>query len=229
MPKAKVYLVGAGPGDADLITLKGFRLIAAADVILYDRLIPPELLKLAKPQTEIISVAKSADRHEIPQEKINSLIIEKAKQNKIVLRLKGGDPLLFAARAEEAMACVEADRIEIVPGVTSALAAPAYAGIPPTHRDYTQPRNRYRPQTTGQTPRNSKSRHHHFPDGRRKPAANRFLTHRRRLLALHQNRSHRKRHLLQSKDSYSNTRQYRFAGAPAGLKTARCLHRRKSR
>jgi uroporphyrinogen III methyltransferase/synthase len=138
MPKPKVYLVGAGPGDAELITLKGFRLIAAADVILYDRLVPRELLKLAKPQAEIISVAKSADRHEIPQEKINSLIIEKAKQNKIVLRLKGGDPLLFGRGAEESMACVEAGiDFEIVPGVTSALAAPAYAGIPPTHRDFT--------------------------------------------------------------------------------------------
>jgi uroporphyrinogen III methyltransferase/synthase len=138
MPQGKVYLVGAGPGDAELITLKGLRLIASADVILHDHLVPAELLKLAKPSAEIISVAKSADCHEIPQEKINSLIIEKAKQNKIVLRLKGGDPFLFGRGAEEAMACADAGiDFEIVPGVTSALAAPAYAGIPPTHRDYT--------------------------------------------------------------------------------------------
>ncbi len=137
MPHGKVYLVGAGPGDAELITMKGYQLICRADVILYDHLIPPELLRLAKPTAQIISVGKSAGRHTIPQPEINELIIEKAKQNNIIVRLKGGDPFLFGRGAEEAEACAEAGiPFEVVPGITSALAAPSYAGIPPTHRDY---------------------------------------------------------------------------------------------
>jgi uroporphyrinogen III methyltransferase/synthase len=137
MPHGKVYLVGAGPGDAELITLKGYQLICQADVILYDHLIPPELLKLAKPTAQIISVGKSAGRHTIPQPEINKLLIDKAKQNKIIVRLKGGDPFLFGRGAEEAEACAEAGiPFEVVSGITSAIAAPCYAGIPTTHRDY---------------------------------------------------------------------------------------------
>jgi uroporphyrinogen III methyltransferase/synthase len=137
MLNAKVYLAGAGPGDPGLITTKALQLITTADVILHDNLIPHELLALAKPNAQIISVAKSAKKHTLPQEKINSTLIKKAKRNKIVLRLKGGDPYLFGRGAEEAAACEQAGiEFEIVPGVTSALAAPAYAGIPPTHRDY---------------------------------------------------------------------------------------------
>jgi len=138
MSQAKVYLIGAGPGDVELITLKGYQLICRADVILHDHLIPPELLNLAKPTAEVISVGKSAGRHTIPQPEINKLLIEKTKQNNIVVRLKGGDPFLFGRGAEEAEACAEAGvDFEVVPGITSALAGPSYAGIPATHRDYT--------------------------------------------------------------------------------------------
>jgi len=141
----KVYLVGAGPGDAELITLKGYQLICQADVILYDHLIPPELLALVKPTAEVMPVGKHATPASScrktgagAQEKINELLIEKAKENKIVVRLKGGDPFLFGRGGEEAEACADAKiDFEVVPGVSSALAGPAYAGIPPTHRDFT--------------------------------------------------------------------------------------------
>lgn len=138
MSKGKVYLVGAGPGDFELITLKGYELIRQADVILHDHLISAELLQLAKPKAEIITVGKFAGRHTMPQEQINALLIEKAAEHQVVIRLKGGDPFLFGRGGEEAEACAEAGvDFEVVPGVTSALAAPTYAGIPPTHRDFT--------------------------------------------------------------------------------------------
>ncbi len=138
MPNGKIYLVGAGPGDTELITFRGHKLICRADVILYDHLIPSELLRFAKPGAEIMSVGKFAGRHTMPQEQINKLLIEKAKSNEVVVRLKGGDPLLFGRGGEEAEACVQAGvDFEFVPGITSALAAPCYGGIPPTHRDYT--------------------------------------------------------------------------------------------
>lgn len=138
MSQGKVYLVGTGPGDIELITMKGCRLISQADVILYDHLIPSELLQLAGPNAELISVGKFASRHTMPQSEINSLLVEKAKSGKIVVRLKGGDPYLFGRGGEEAEASVEAGvDFELVPGVTSALSAPCYGGIPPTHRDYT--------------------------------------------------------------------------------------------
>ncbi len=138
MPYGKIYLVGTGPGDVELITVKGNKLISQADVILHDHLIPSELLRFAKPGAEIISVGKFAGRHTLPQDQINKLLIEKAKNNKVVVRLKGGDPLLFGRGGEEAEECVQAGvDFEFVPGVTSALAAPCYGGIPPTHRDCT--------------------------------------------------------------------------------------------
>jgi len=138
MSQGKVYLIGAGPGDAGLLTLKSYQLISQADVVIYDHLIPAELLRLARPNTELISVGKFAGHHTLPQEKINALLIEKAKAGKIVARLKGGDPFLFGRGGEEAQACADAGiDFEVVPGVTSALAAPCYAGIPPTHRNYT--------------------------------------------------------------------------------------------
>jgi uroporphyrinogen III methyltransferase/synthase len=134
----RVYLVGTGPGDVELITRKGHRLICQADVVLHDHLIPAELLNLARPDAEIISVGKFASRHTMPQEKINELLIEKARTNKIVVRLKGGDPYLFGRGGEEAEACAdEGIDFEVVPGITSALAAACYGGIPPTHRDCT--------------------------------------------------------------------------------------------
>jgi len=138
MQKGKVYLVGAGPGDPGLITLKGYGLICQADVILHDHLIPDELLQLARADAEIITVGKFASQHTMPQEQINALLIEKAGQHKTIVRLKGGDPFLFGRGGEEAEACIEAGvDFEVVPGVTSALAVPCYAGIPPTHRDFT--------------------------------------------------------------------------------------------
>ena len=138
MSQGKVYLVGAGPGDAELITLKGYKLICRADVILHDHLMPSELLRLARRDAEVISVGKFASRHTMPQPEINAMLIEKAKNNRVVVRLKGGDPFLFGRGGEEAEACAEAGvEFEVVPGVTSALAVPSYAGIPPTHRDYT--------------------------------------------------------------------------------------------
>ena len=138
MSKGKVYLVGSGPGDFELITLKGYKLIRQADVILHDHLIPLELLQLARADAEIITVGKFASRHTMSQDRINALLIEKAGDNKIVVRLKGGDPYVFGRGGEEAEACAEAGvDFEVVPGITSALAAPSYAGIPPTHRDFT--------------------------------------------------------------------------------------------
>ncbi len=138
MSQGKVYFVGAGPGDFELITLKGYRLMCQADVVMHDHLIPAELLNLVKPGAEIISVGKFASRHTMPQDEINKLLIEKAKTNKVIVRLKGGDPYLFGRGAEEAEACTEAGvDFEVVPGVTSALAGPCYGGIPPTHRDCT--------------------------------------------------------------------------------------------
>jgi len=138
MSQGKVYLVGAGPGDIELITLKGYHLICQADVILHDHLIPPELLSLARSTAEIISVGKFAGRHTMPQLQINTLLIEKAKDNKVVVRLKGGDPFLFGRGGEEAEACAAAGiDFEVVPGINSAFAAACYAGVPPTHRDFT--------------------------------------------------------------------------------------------
>lgn len=138
MPKGKVYLVGAGPGDVELITVKGYELIRRADVILYDHLMPLELLQLAKEDAEKISVGKFAGKHTMPQEQINALLVDKASEHDVVVRLKGGDPFVFGRGGEEVEACAEASvDFEVVPGITSALSAPTYAGIPPTHRDFT--------------------------------------------------------------------------------------------
>ena len=138
MSKGKVYLVGSGPGDVGLITVKGYDLIRRADVILYDHLMPIELLQLARSDAEVISVGKFAGKHTMPQEQINALLVEKAADNEVVVRLKGGDPFVFGRGGEEVEACAEAGvDFEIIPGITSALSAPTYAGIPPTHRDFT--------------------------------------------------------------------------------------------
>ncbi len=138
MAQGKVYLVGTGPGDLELITLKGYRLITRAEVILYDHLMPQELLQLASEDAELFSVGKFAGKHTMPQEQMNALLVKKARQGKTVVRLKGGDPYIFGRGGEEAEACVEAGvEFEEVPGITSAIAAASYAGIPPTHRDFT--------------------------------------------------------------------------------------------
>ncbi len=134
----KVYLIGAGPGDPGLITVKGLNCIQNADVVVYDYLASPSLLAEALPHAEIIYVGKKGGDHTLSQDKINLLIAEKAKEGKTVARLKGGDPFIFGRGGEEAEILVrEGVAFEIVPGVTSAIAAPAYAGIPLTHREFT--------------------------------------------------------------------------------------------
>ncbi|OPY03641.1 MAG: Uroporphyrinogen-III C-methyltransferase [Syntrophorhabdus sp. PtaB.Bin047] len=133
----KVYLVGAGPGDMKLITMRGLELIRQADVIIYDNLVNKGLLEYARAGAEIIYAGKKASRHELPQKDINALLAEKARQGHVVVRLKGGDPFIFGRGGEEAEHLADIGvPFEIVPGVTSAISAPAYAGIPLTHRDY---------------------------------------------------------------------------------------------
>ena len=136
--EAKVYLVGAGPGDPGLITIRGKQCIENADVIIYDYLASPALLKYAQKQAEIIYVGKKGGDHTLSQDKINALIVEKAKTGVTVCRLKGGDPFIFGRGGEEAEILVSNSiPFEVVPGVTSAIAAAAYAGIPLTHRKLT--------------------------------------------------------------------------------------------
>ncbi len=134
---SKVYIVGAGPGDVDLITVKGLRCIQEADVILYDRLINKELLSYAKAGAKLIYCGKMPNRHAMIQDHIHYTLVEYATQGKVVTRLKGGDPFVFGRGAEEAEVLAENGiPFEIVPGVTAGIAAPAYAGIPVTHRDF---------------------------------------------------------------------------------------------
>jgi uroporphyrinogen III methyltransferase / synthase len=131
-----VYLVGAGPGDAGLMTIRSLDLIVAADVILHDRLIPGEAFAAARPDAEILYVGKDPGDASVPQEEIEKVLIERARKGKIVVRLKGGDPFVFGRGGEEAEALAEAGiPFEVVPGITAGVAAPAYAGIPVTHRD----------------------------------------------------------------------------------------------
>ena len=137
MSVAKVYLVGAGPGDPDLITIKGMECLKKADVIIYDHLASAALLKHARRDTEIIYVGKKQGAHTLPQNEMNKLLVEKAKTGATVVRLKGGHPFIFGRGGEEAEAlAAENIAFEIVPGITSAIAAPSYAGIPLTHRKY---------------------------------------------------------------------------------------------
>jgi uroporphyrinogen III methyltransferase/synthase len=134
----KCALVGAGPGDLGLVTLRAKECIEQGDVIVYDYLCNPEMLKWARGDAEIVYAGKKAGAHALAQEEINALLVEKARAGKNVLRLKGGDPFLFGRGGEEAQALAAAGiRFEIVPGVTSAIAGPAYAGIPVTHRGKT--------------------------------------------------------------------------------------------
>jgi len=132
-----VYLIGAGPGDPDLITLKGLRCLKSARVVVYDYLVNESLLSLADSDAEIIYVGKKSGLHTMHQRDINRLLVEKAKEGLTVARLKGGDPFIFGRGGEEAESLSRADiTFEIIPGITSAIAVPAYAGIPLTHRDY---------------------------------------------------------------------------------------------
>lgn len=131
-----VYLVGAGPGAADLLTLRAARLLRAAELVVHDGLVDPAVLAMARPGAELISVAKSRTRHTLPQHEINALLVRVALAGRDVVRLKGGDPLVFGRGGEEVEACRAAGvPVEIVPGVTSALGAAAAAQIALTHRD----------------------------------------------------------------------------------------------
>jgi uroporphyrinogen III methyltransferase/synthase len=135
--KGIVYLVGAGPGDASLLTLKGLWCLEQADVVVFDRLACEYMLTFCRPDAELIYVGKETNRHTLKQEEINSLLVTKAREGKVVCRLKGGDPFVFGRGGEEAESLVDNGLpFEIVPGVTSAVAVPAYAGIPVTHRDH---------------------------------------------------------------------------------------------
>jgi uroporphyrin-III C-methyltransferase len=135
--RGKVYLIGAGPGDPELMTVKGLRCLLEADVVLYDRLISPLLLEEARPGAALMYVGKGPRNHSLPQEDINTLLITYARQGCTVARLKGGDPYVFGRGGEEAEVLAAAGiPFEVIPGVSSAIAVPAYAGIPITHRDH---------------------------------------------------------------------------------------------
>jgi uroporphyrin-III C-methyltransferase len=134
--KGKVYLVGAGPGDPELLTRKAERVIRSADVILFDALVGTGVYELFPPNVILIDVGKRADNHTYKQEEINHMLVEQASRHDTVVRLKGGDPYVFGRGGEEAeVLAQEGIEFEVIPGISSAIAVPAYAGIPVTHRD----------------------------------------------------------------------------------------------
>lgn len=138
-PSGKLYLIGAGPGNPDLLTIKAARVLGQCDVVLYDRLVGPDILALARPGAELIYVGKHEGEQESIQNRIFSLILEHALAGKTVARLKGGDPLVFGRGAEEwALALDHGIPVELIPGVTSAISVPGLAGIPLTYRDVSE-------------------------------------------------------------------------------------------
>jgi uroporphyrin-III C-methyltransferase len=136
MVQGRVFLVGAGPGDPELLTLKAARLITQADVIVHDGLVDSAIMDMVNPAARLISVAKSRSKHSVPQEGINAILVTEAKAGHLVVRLKGGDPFIFGRGGEEAEACRAAGvNVEVVPGVSAALGCAAEAMLPLTHRD----------------------------------------------------------------------------------------------
>jgi uroporphyrin-III C-methyltransferase len=133
----KVYLVGAGPGDPGLMTLKGKALLDIADIVIYDALVSPAILEMINPTAKLVNAGKRKGQHSLLQQETNQLLIDCAFQARVIVRLKGGDPFIFGRGGEELADLVAAGiEVEVVPGITSGIAAPAYAGIPLTHRDY---------------------------------------------------------------------------------------------
>jgi uroporphyrin-III C-methyltransferase len=136
MEKARVYLVGAGPGDPELLTVKAARLIAVADVVVHDGLVDGAIMDMVNPAARLISVAKSRSKHSVPQDGINDILVREAQAGHLVVRLKGGDPFIFGRGGEEAEACRDAGvEVDVVPGISAAMGGAAEAMLPLTHRD----------------------------------------------------------------------------------------------